>query len=33
MLLFGLLWWFWWFLWAFVGGGLGLPELLSVQPN
>ncbi len=31
--MFFLLWLFWWFLWAFVGAGLGLPDLLFVQPN
>lgn len=31
--MFFLLWLVWWFFWAFVGAGLGLPDLLFVQPN
>jgi len=27
--MFFLLWLVWWIFWAFIGGGLGLPELLT----
>ncbi len=30
MFLFGILWFLWFFIWAFVGGGIGLPELIGL---